>query len=96
MTAISPASLQKKLNSRNHDGDGQNVLFNDGHVDWVGSTFYGANRDCIYSLAKILVTTGQPPQQENPPTSVAWPKFSDFQPKLDNDSVLLPAKGAGF
>jgi prepilin-type processing-associated H-X9-DG protein len=89
----SAASEQRKINSRNHDQDGQNVLFNDGHVEWSAHSFVGANRDCIYSIAK---TSGTPAQQSDPAGSSAWPTLASAQPKLDLDSVLIPAKGAGF
>ncbi len=91
----SSASEQKRLNSRNHEGDGQNVLFNDGHVEWTNMSFVGSNRDCIYSIAK---TAGTSPQltQADPAGSASWPTLASAQPKLDLDSVLIPAKGAGF
>jgi prepilin-type processing-associated H-X9-DG protein len=39
-------------NSRNHGGDGQNVLFADGHVEFVTSPFVGINRDNIFTNKK--------------------------------------------
>jgi len=39
------------MNSRNHKGKGQNVLFNDGHVTWCNNPFVGYNRDNIYTSA---------------------------------------------
>jgi type II secretory pathway pseudopilin PulG len=90
----SSASEQRRINSRNHDSDGQNVLFNDGHVDWTAHSWVGANRDCIYSIAKV---SGTPPQQTDPAAgSAAWPKLTAAQPALDLDSVLIPAKGGGL
>jgi prepilin-type processing-associated H-X9-DG protein len=89
----SAASEQKKLNSRNHDQDGQNVLFNDGHVEWSATAFFGANKDCIYSIAQLV---GTPGQQDSPAKSARWPTTSNCQPALDLDSVLIPAKGGGF
>jgi len=89
----SAASEQRKINSRNHDQDGENVLYNDGHVEWTSMSFVGANRDCIYSMAKTINT---PPEQANPAGSAAWPSLTNAQPNLDLDTVLIPAKGAGF
>jgi prepilin-type N-terminal cleavage/methylation domain-containing protein/prepilin-type processing-associated H-X9-DG protein len=40
----SSASQIKLLNSANHSQEGQNVLFNDGHVDWFTTAFCGATR----------------------------------------------------
>jgi prepilin-type processing-associated H-X9-DG protein len=39
------------MNSRNHEGVGQNVLFNDGHVAWCTNPFVSRNRDNIYTRA---------------------------------------------
>jgi prepilin-type processing-associated H-X9-DG protein len=36
-------------NSRNHDGDGQNVLYGDGHVQWQTGPNVGAAGDNIYT-----------------------------------------------
>ncbi len=38
-----------KSNSKNHEGDGQNVLFADGHVDWETSPLCGIGGDNIYT-----------------------------------------------
>ena len=37
------------MNSRNHKSEGQNVLFNDGHVEWCKTPFVGYARDNIYT-----------------------------------------------
>jgi prepilin-type N-terminal cleavage/methylation domain-containing protein len=90
----SAASEQKKWNSKNHEQDGQNILFNDGHCEWSTTAFAGANKDNIYSQA---TTTGTPPQQANPAANAAYPTAATGQePKLDLDTILLPAKGAGL
>jgi prepilin-type processing-associated H-X9-DG protein len=39
----------KFANSNNHDGDGQNVLFADGHVEFLQNPFVGIQRDHIYA-----------------------------------------------
>ncbi|HEY7087350.1 MAG TPA: H-X9-DG-CTERM domain-containing protein [Tepidisphaeraceae bacterium] len=39
----------RRANSRNHDTDGQNVLFGDGHVEFVATAFCGVKRDMIYA-----------------------------------------------
>jgi type II secretory pathway pseudopilin PulG len=44
-------SDMEMMNSRNHDGKGQNVLFNDGSVRWCDNPFVGYNQDHIYTRA---------------------------------------------
>ena len=44
-----PKSDMEMMNSQNHRGKGQNVLFNDGHVSWCDNPFVGYNRDNIYT-----------------------------------------------
>ncbi len=45
----------KAMNSRNHRSEGQNVLFNDGSVQWCKTPFVGYARDNIYTTADINV-----------------------------------------
>lgn len=87
----SPATEQKKLNSRNHEGEGQNVLYNDGHCEWYNTAWVGANKDCIYAAATVQ-GSGSTAQQMNP----ARMNPSLVQPQLDLDTILLPRKGSGF
>jgi prepilin-type N-terminal cleavage/methylation domain-containing protein/prepilin-type processing-associated H-X9-DG protein len=35
--------------SRNHEGDGMNVLYGDGHVVWVQTPFCGVNQDNVFT-----------------------------------------------
>jgi len=86
-----PLLRRRRINSKNHEGDGENVLFNDGHCEWTTTSFVGANRDCIYSQAKV---SGTPIAQGNPAASVGWPTSGQLsQPTLDLDSILIPCKG---
>jgi prepilin-type processing-associated H-X9-DG protein len=48
-TATSSAVEMKLANTSNHDKDGQNVLYGDGHVAWESNPFVGINRDNIYT-----------------------------------------------
>ncbi len=48
----SSVEIQRKANSPNHDFAGQNVLFGDGHVDWVQTAFCGIGSDNIYTRSK--------------------------------------------
>lgn len=73
-TAIT--SQIKEMNALNHDGEGQNVLFNDGHVEWCTSPFVGAHNDHIYT------------QQDDKGLSTG--SVGNGQPRAQYDTVLLP------
>jgi len=45
-----------KHNSRNHEGDGQNVLYADGHVRWEITPLVGINQDNIYVTKTGTIT----------------------------------------
>ncbi len=50
-TATSSAKDMRAANSNNHDKDGQNILYGDGHVAWESNPFVGVNRDNIYTTS---------------------------------------------
>lgn len=62
--------------SKNHKQDGQNVLFGDGHAEFVISSFVGCNHDNIF--------THGPSYPSNGGAGIIGP------PADANDSVLLP------
>jgi prepilin-type N-terminal cleavage/methylation domain-containing protein/prepilin-type processing-associated H-X9-DG protein len=80
-TNSSSAKDMKLANSNNHDKDGQNILYGDGHVAWESNPFVGTNRDNIYTSAKDI-TGGQNANIIN---------YGSFDA---NDSVLLPVDDA--
>ena len=88
VTSASPQSQQRKLNSHNHGQDGQNVLYNDGHVDWVQTPWVGAYKDNIYTSAAVDAAGNQLDPAASTPL---WP-----DPQGDLDTVLVPRKGNGF
>jgi len=54
VTVVRPNSSAKDMkygNTNNHDKDGQNILYGDGHVAWESNIFVGVNRDNIYTPA---------------------------------------------
>lgn len=51
LTSTSSAKDMRQANSPNHDRDGQNILYGDGHVAWESNPFVGANRDNIYTTS---------------------------------------------
>jgi prepilin-type N-terminal cleavage/methylation domain-containing protein/prepilin-type processing-associated H-X9-DG protein len=76
----SSSSAQLGLaNSNNHAKAGQNVLFADGHVEFVATALVGENQDNIYSY-NLPGNTG------NKPTAAQFPG----NPLDLNDSFLLP------
>jgi len=77
VTTNSPATSMKKGNSSNHDGDGQNALYGDGHVAFDSNPFLGVNRDMIYTARTAVspATTS---------TTIAGSPFDQ------DDTVLLP------
>ncbi|HEV8604423.1 MAG TPA: type II secretion system protein [Tepidisphaeraceae bacterium] len=50
------------MNSRNHRSEGQNVLFNDGSVQWCKTPFVGYARDHIYTCIRIMPGADLEPQ----------------------------------
>ena len=78
VTTTSSASDMKNANSRNHDGDGQNILYGDGHVSFEQNPFVGVHRDNIFTTkANSSAFTGGP--------VIASPFDA-------NDSILLPTE----
>jgi prepilin-type processing-associated H-X9-DG protein len=47
--STSSVNDMKFANSNNHEGDGQNVLFGDGHVEFLQNPFVGIQRDNIFT-----------------------------------------------
>jgi len=70
-----PSADFREMNSVNHEGEGQNVMFNDGHVEWCTSPFVGVKQDHIYT--RNGVTSGDPMthQPENPLDTILLPTF---------------------
>ena len=81
LNSSSSQSVMKFCNSANHDQDGQNVLYADGHVSFENNPFVGIQQDCIYTVSDITgtSTTGN----GNSSTVVGSPSSA-------NDTVLLP------
>jgi prepilin-type processing-associated H-X9-DG protein len=76
-----PDSAWRPFNSRNHEQAGQNVLFVDGHVEWVTKPIVGVDHDNIYT-----VQSG-----ENPMDSLLGRTPADeLRPRTDSDSVIVP------
>jgi prepilin-type N-terminal cleavage/methylation domain-containing protein len=86
-TSNSSATIQRDLNSRNHQQEGQNVLYNDGHVSWEANVWAGDQKDCLLGDADQIVA-GPPPAQANPARTL-----NGVDPRLELDTILLPKRG---
>jgi prepilin-type processing-associated H-X9-DG protein len=79
LTLQSPADEMRKCNSINHNQDGQNVLYGDGHVEFQSQPFCGVKRDNLYTYG----ATGT----DHPNTGGDGIAGSPVGPE---DAVLLP------
>jgi len=86
----SSAKDQQKGNSPNHQRQGQNVLFGDGHVDFAQTAFVGFNQDNIYGPSAGVLTT-------TPTTSYKPEAVRSFNkpPIFRDDSTLIPVDDGG-
>jgi len=84
ITPNSSASEARQGNTNNHEKDGQNILYGDGHVAWESNPFVGVNRDNIYTRAKDD-GSGTDPKVNH--TDLSDPFGSPYD---GHDSVLLP------
>jgi prepilin-type N-terminal cleavage/methylation domain-containing protein/prepilin-type processing-associated H-X9-DG protein len=84
-STTSSAKDMQKSNSQNHQGAGENLLFGDGHVEFVQNPFAGTQRDDVYTNAGAA--------GPNQPTSKADPAKGGAGnvPNWSGDSVLIPA-----
>ena len=80
-TADADAGLLRRANSPNHYGDGQNVLYADGNVDFADTPFVGVRDDNI-STARAEAAVNEP--RNNAGAVVMASPLDKF------DSVLLP------
>ncbi|HEX2972935.1 MAG TPA: prepilin-type N-terminal cleavage/methylation domain-containing protein [Tepidisphaeraceae bacterium] len=78
------SSQIKDMNSKNHESEGQSVMYNDGHVEWCSSPFVGANRNHIY-MADTRGTGGTSAPTGN----------KNLQPIEALDTVLVPCIEGG-
>ena len=82
-------AIQRGANSNNHQKDGQNVLYADGHVDWNASVWAGTQQDNIFTSrngasANFTYTTASGGVLLTAPTDTT------MSPRDGNDSILLP------
>jgi type II secretory pathway pseudopilin PulG len=77
-----------KTNSPNHGGDGQNVLYEDGHAEWCTSPFAGVTRMTAGEPTRDNIYLAGQSGASIPPTIIAAPVDAI-------DSILLPVSPRG-
>jgi prepilin-type N-terminal cleavage/methylation domain-containing protein/prepilin-type processing-associated H-X9-DG protein len=89
VVVASNATRQKivEANSNNHNGDGQNVLYADGHVDWSATPFAGSPRPVSGSPRDNIYTAGGTTSDNWAGTYTS--KTGD-SPVDQYDSVMMP------
>ena len=91
VTFESGSADQRKANSPNHELDGQNVLYADGHVDWSASVWAGVGQENIYGHNAQRPFTANSPTTLPTPASPPLTPIGIVGPPADgNDSVMLP------
>jgi hypothetical protein len=80
VTVDTPVEKMRPANSPNHQGDGQNVLYGDGHAEWQNNPFCGTQHDNIFTAAGPEIT--------EPGRGTAVLASSPVSP---TDSILMPA-----
>ncbi len=90
---VNDPAVWKPYNSPNHRGDGQNVLFADGHVSFMKVPIVGIDRDNIYTVAidgsdPSCVTAGESPWVRHAPPLVRIDAATG-EPAC-TDSVIFP------
>jgi prepilin-type N-terminal cleavage/methylation domain-containing protein len=79
-----------KVNSGNHQGEGQNILFKDGHVDWLSHPFAGIREDNIYTQQTGTDSFAGRARGTKPTYASPWTDSSgEGGPKNDTDSFLV-------
>ncbi|MDB5329468.1 MAG: putative major pilin subunit [Phycisphaerales bacterium] len=98
LATISPGATREQfraVNSPNHNGDGENVLFGDGHVEFTSTPFCGMTRpgttfkDNVYTSGSSVQTIGQMPVDlyDSVMLPVTDPKFQPLSSGLASFDV---------
>lgn len=85
--------FQRRANSRNHQRQGQNVLYADGHVTWNSTAFCGFNQDNIYTMALDNQWTSVATMSYD---SNAWSQTWDSQMQPMDTATLSTVGGLGI
>ncbi len=91
-----PEDIKRVVNSQNHNGDGQNLLFSDGHVSFYPTPYVGVEKDNIYT-AMPGDYTGDPGRTSG---ILSVKPRNQFDPKINKprqwDTVLIPVDSANL
>jgi len=60
-TMPTPGDLKRYVNSKNHGGDGQNVMYGDGHIYFERTAYVGVGGDNIYVSRMPAAVSGMSP-----------------------------------
>jgi prepilin-type N-terminal cleavage/methylation domain-containing protein/prepilin-type processing-associated H-X9-DG protein len=86
-----PSSVMKNGNSANHQQDGQNVLYGDGHAEWMNNPFCGSQHDNIFTGRNGTANGGSPSGNVPFVSGGSCTKGVSGTSPYDNlDSILLP------
>jgi prepilin-type N-terminal cleavage/methylation domain-containing protein/prepilin-type processing-associated H-X9-DG protein len=86
-----PSSLMRQANSANHQQDGQNVLYGDGHAEWMNNPYCGTQHDNIFTGRNGLASNTLFPFVSG---GTCKANSTSSSPYDNLDSVLLPYSGA--
>lgn len=90
-TETSSSKDMQLANSPNHQGQGENVLYGDGHAEFQQNPFCGSKRDCIYTASPVnAANPGQVTTNKQAPSKGGT---TNCMPTWSGDSVLLPGAG---
>lgn len=79
----------RSYNSRNHGGEGQVIMFADGHADFEKRPIAGVNQDNIYTMGDILQSTGDAAMLAS--LIGRLPSVEQtIGPATDTDSMMVP------
>lgn len=93
-SALTPKQMRNYINSRNHNGDGQNVLFGDSRVEFRRTAYVGATGDNIYTSRYTVDLLPEdraidPPPSEQPGILDVNPEYVELS-SGNWDTVLIP------
>ncbi|MCG3181133.1 MAG: hypothetical protein BIFFINMI_03507 [Phycisphaerae bacterium] len=82
-------SDKKTVNSPNHNGDGQEILFQDGHVEWAAHPWVGVRDDNIYTKGGAAWTSAIADRLVGAKAATSTYVKDTDTPIDDQDSFLL-------